>query len=96
MKTVKVSFRIAKSWRDQTVGCYGRSLVAYSGRYRLGHLSVDAYNQVNSLTNRRCRSVDFTAEGIGLMYSQAHVTVKRMDLAIFFVVHSSMPEHGPV
>ena len=27
---------------------------------------------------------DFTAEGIGLMYSQAHVTVKRMDLAICF------------
>ena len=47
MKTVKVSSWIAKSWRDQTVGCYGRSQVVYSGRYRLGHLSVDACNQVN-------------------------------------------------
>ena len=89
MKTVKVSFRIAKSWRDQTVGCYGRSSVVYSGRYRLRHLSVDAYNQVNcdhwpneqpGVSSGVIRS--FTAEGIGLMYSQAHVTAKWDGLTI--------------
>ena len=38
-----------------------------------------------------------TAEGAGLMYSQAHVTAKEdgFDSFHLHVIHSLMPEHGP-